>query len=63
MGEINWKNIHIRKEATDCKYERHVNPCKKYDLGFAILLKLSPKHTYKKLHWFQPFLLLQEVYL
>ena len=28
MGEINWKNIHIIKEATDCKYERHMNPCK-----------------------------------
>ena len=21
MCEINWKNIHIREEATDCKYE------------------------------------------
>ena len=21
MDEINWKDIHIRKEATDCKYE------------------------------------------
>ena len=29
MYEVNWKNIHIRKEATDCKYEQHMNPCKK----------------------------------
>ena len=29
MRKINWKNIHIRKEATDCKYEQHMNPCKK----------------------------------
>ena len=29
MCEINWKNIHIRKEATDRKYERHMNPNKK----------------------------------
>ena len=21
MGEINWKSIHIRREAIDCKYE------------------------------------------
>ena len=27
--EINWKNIHIRKEETDCKCERHMNPCMK----------------------------------
>ena len=28
-GEINRKNIHIRKEITDCKCEGHMNPCMK----------------------------------
>ena len=30
MGELNWKNIHIRNEETDSKYERRMNPCKKH---------------------------------
>ena len=29
MGKENWNNIHIRKEATDCKCEQHINPCMK----------------------------------
>ena len=42
MGKINWNNIHITKEETDYKCERHMNPCvKNIDLGSAIILKFS----------------------
>ena len=42
MGKENWNNIHIRKEATDCKCERHMNPCmKNVDLDFAIIINFS----------------------
>ena len=63
MGEINWKNIHIRKEATDYKYERHMNPCNKCQPQLCNFIKILLKAYTAKLHWFQPFLLLQEVYL
>ena len=42
MGNINWNNIHIRKEAIVYKYERHMNPCmKNADLNSTIILKFS----------------------
>ena len=43
MGEIKWKNIHIRKEATDYKYERHMNPCKKCQPRLCNFIKILLK--------------------
>ena len=43
MCEINWKNIHIRKEAIDCKYKRHMNPCKKFQPQLYNFIKIISK--------------------
>ena len=56
MDEIKWKNIHIRKEATDYKYERHMNPCKKHRPRLCNFIKiLSKTYTTKITLVFNPF--------
>ena len=59
MEKENWNNIHISKEITKCKCERHRNPSmKNVDLGFAIILKLSWRtYTAKDYNGFNPLYL------
>ena len=53
-----------KREITDYKCEQHMNPCMKTPTSALQLYENSlEKHTQQKLQWFQPLLLLQEVYL
>ena len=43
LCEINWKNIHIRKEATYCKYEWHMNTSNKGRPQLCNFIKILSK--------------------
>ena len=51
------------KGSNKLQYKQHMNPCVKHRPQLFNFIKILLKAYTAKLHRFQPFLLLQEVYL